>query len=251
MSLSIDLSLLVTLFSIIVLVLTGLVYWGKPNFLIFIQKGIISEMAASNRDLMDKAERYSHGTKLSGPKIRIKRMLSKFSREYAVPNSVLVISGMASVAWLFCFFLVTASYIYSGIKSPTIVNAILLVAQTNIAAMLQMAWFGRNNSVERPVLFLISSLLWWMLFTFAAILMAVSGAFFHVITIDQLQYAFYSFSLIPLIPILWGVCLTMSFLTKESRKYKELETAGLLTRENRCQGGQKSNLYRIGDDKNV
>ncbi len=35
------------------------------------------------------------------------------------------------------------------------------------------------------------------------------------------------------------------------RAIKELETAGLLTRENRCQGGQKSNLYRIGDDKNV
>lgn len=172
---------------------------------------------------MDKAERYCHGTKLSGPKIRIKRMLSKFSREYAVPSSVLVVSGMASVAWLFCFFLVTASYIYSGIKSSAIIDAILLTAQTNFLVMLQMAWFGRNNSVERPVFFLISSFLWWILFTVVAIFMAVSGVFFHLITIDQLHYAFYSFSLIPLIPILWSVCLMMLFLSKEERKYKELE----------------------------
>lgn len=37
------------------------------------------------------------------------------------------------------------------------------------------------------------------------------------------------------------------------RAIKELETAGLLTRENRRRkyGGQCSNLYRTGDDKHV
>ena len=37
------------------------------------------------------------------------------------------------------------------------------------------------------------------------------------------------------------------------RAIKELETDGLLTRENRHQkhGGQCSNLYRMGDDKHV
>ena len=37
------------------------------------------------------------------------------------------------------------------------------------------------------------------------------------------------------------------------RVIKELEIAGLLTRENRHQkhGGQCSNLYRMGDDKHV
>ena len=37
------------------------------------------------------------------------------------------------------------------------------------------------------------------------------------------------------------------------RVIKELETDGLLTRENRHQkhGGQCSNLYRMGDDKHV
>ena len=37
------------------------------------------------------------------------------------------------------------------------------------------------------------------------------------------------------------------------RALKELETAGMLTRENRRRkhGGQTSNLYRTGDDKHV
>ena len=128
MSFSLDLSLLATLFGFVMVILTGLVYWGKVNFLIFAQKQIIIELASTNKELLVKAERYSHGTRLSGPKIRISRLMSSFSRQYVVPSSVMVVSGLAAVAWLFCLFLMVASYIYTGVQHISIINIILLVA---------------------------------------------------------------------------------------------------------------------------
>ena len=127
MSFSLDLSLLATLFGFVMVILTGLVYWGKVNFLIFAQKQIIIELASTNKELLVKAERYSHGTRLSGPKIRISRLMSSFSRQYVVPSSVMVVSGLAAVAWLFCLFLMVASYIYTGVQHISIINIILLI----------------------------------------------------------------------------------------------------------------------------
>ena len=53
---------------------------------------------------------------------------------------------------------------------------------------LLMGWFGRNNSVEKPMLFLMSSLVWWAVFTAAGILMGVFGLFFHVIPLGVLFF---------------------------------------------------------------
>lgn len=240
MTLTIDLSLLATLFGIVVVLLTGLVYWGKPNFLVFLQKGITSEMAKGHCELLDKAEKYSHGTRLSGPKIRIKRMLSRFPHEYSVPNSVLVVSGLAAVAWLFCLFLIVSSFIYSGIQESSIIDILLLGAQTNLVAMLLMSWFGRNNNVEQPVLFLISSFVWWFLATIVATIMGLSGLFFHVIAPEQLHIAFYSFAMIPFIPIVWSVCVTAAYYRRERSKYTDLQKAVTAFERFRLEESQKS-----------
>lgn len=239
MSFSLDLSLLATLFGFVMVILTGLVYWGKVNFLIFAQKQIIIELASTNKELLVKAERYSHGTRLSGPKIRISRLMSSFSRQYVVPSSVMVVSGLAAVAWLFCLFLMVASYIYTGVQHISIINIILLVTQTNVGAMLLMGWFGRNNSVEKPMLFLMSSLVWWAVFTAAGILMGVFGLFFHVIPLDQIHYAFYSFSLMPIFPILWAVCVALAYLWSERKKYKNLRKAVFAFEEFRKEKSQR------------
>lgn len=240
MTLTVDLSLLATLFGIVVVLLTGLIYWGKPNFLIFLQKGIISEMAKGHRGLLDKAEKYSHGTRLSGPKIRIKRMLSRFAHEYSVPNSVLVVSGLASVAWLFSLFLVVLSFLYFGIQESSIIDTLLLGAQTNLAVMLLMGWFGRNNSVEQPVLFLISSFAWWFFATMVATIMGLSGLSFHVIAPEQLHIAFYSFAMIPFIPIAWSVCVTAAYYRREHNKYNDLKKAVTAFEKFRLEESQKS-----------
>lgn len=216
---TLDFSTLLTLFGIIIVILTGLVYWGKPNFLVFIQERVICEMAKNNEELIDKAKKYSHGTRLSGPKIRIKRMLSHFQQEYAVPNSVMVVSGLAAVAWLFCLFLVVSGYVYTGIHEILIVDIILLTAQFNLVVMLFMGWFGRNNRVEKPVLFLISLLIWWLIALFLACVLGLSGISFQIIPFSHLNCTFYSLSLIPLIPILWAVCVVLLFSRKEKCKY--------------------------------
>ena len=225
MQFAIDLSLLATLFGIVMVVLTGLVYWGRQNFLIYVQKQLISEMAASHKDLLKKAEHYSHGTRLSGPKIRIKRKLGVFSNEYTVPRSVIAVSALAAVAWLFCLFLMVASFIYTGIQSFTILNIILLVAQTNLAVMALMLWLGKNNNIEKPILFLMALLIWWAISLAVSFVMGACGLFFHVIPTHQMHYAYYSFSMIPFIPILWAVCVAFAYYKREKRKYKELSEA--------------------------
>lgn len=242
MILTVDLSLLVTLFGIVVVLLTGLIYRGKPdyNFLIFLQKGITNEMAKGHLELLGKAEKYSHGTRLSGPKIRIKRLLSRFAHEYSVPNSVLVVSGLAAVAWLFCLFLIVLSFLYSGIQEPSIIDILLLGAQTNLAAMLLMGWFGRNNSVEQPVLFLISSFVWWLFATMVATIMGLSGLFFHLIAPEQLHIAFYSFAMIPFIPIAWFVCVTVAYCKREHSKYTDLQKAVTAFEKFRLEESKKS-----------
>lgn len=224
-SFSLDLSLLATLFGIIMVVLTGLVYWGKPNFLIYVQKQVISEMAASNKELLEMAERYSHGTRLSGPKIRIKRKLGSFSCDYVVPNSVMEVSALAAVAWLFCFFLVVASFIYTGIQSLKLLNIILLTAQTNMVVMAIMAWFGKNNNVEKPILFLMSLFVWWVAFTVVGCLMGLGGLSLQIIPTEHLHYAYYSFWLIPFIPIMVTVYTVFAYRCKEKQKYSELGDA--------------------------
>lgn len=222
MSFSVDLSLLATLIGIVMLMLTGLVYWGKPNFLIYVQKQVSNEMAASNKELLEKAERYSHGVRLSGPKIRIKRKLSCFSSDYIVPRSVMEVSALAAVAWLFCLFLIVASFIYTGIQSLTLLNIILLSAQTNMIVMAAMFWLGKNINIERPMIFLMSLFKWWAIFTIAGILMGVSGLYCHVIPKEYMRHAYYLFSLIPFIPILWAVCVTLVYRNREKKKYSEL-----------------------------
>lgn len=225
MELAVDISLLATLFGIVIVLLTALIYWGKPNLLTFLQEGITSEMAKGHRELLDKAEKYSHGKHLSGPKIRIKRLLSRFSQDNSVPNSVLVVSGLAVVAWLFSLFLIVLSFLYSGTQAPSIINVLLLAAQTNLLVMFITSWFGYNNSVERPILFLISSFIWWLLATLVATFLGVAGLFFHVIASEQLHIAFYSFAMIPFIPIAALVYVTAAYCIEEHRKYSDLQKA--------------------------
>ena len=240
MPFSLDLSLLATLFGFVMVILTGLVYWGKVNFLIFAQKQIISELALTNKELLVRAERYSHGTRLSGPKIRISRLMSSFSRQYVVPSSVMAVSGLAAVAWLFCLFLMVASFIYTGIQHISIVIIILLVTQTNVGAMFLMGWFGRNNNVEKPILFLISLFVWWAFFTAVGILIGIFDLFFHVIPLNQMHYAFYSFSLMPFIPILWAVCVALAYLWSEQKKYRNLKRAVLAFEKFRKEENQRT-----------
>lgn len=239
MPFSLDFSLLATLFGCVMVILTGLVYWGKANFLIIAQKRILIELATTNKELLVKAGRYIHGNRLSGPKIRISRLMSSFSRQYVVPRSVMVVSGLAAVAWLFCLFLMVASYVYTGVQHISIVNIILLVTQTNVGAMLLMGWFGRNNSVEKPMLFLMSLLVWWAFFTVVGILMGVFGLFFHVIPLDQIHYAFYSFSLMPIVPIIWAVCVALAYLWSEKNKYTNLRKAVIAFEEFRKEKSQR------------
>lgn len=225
MSFTIDLSSLATFFGIIEIVLTGLVYWGKQNFLIYLEMRVTSEMAAMNKELLDKAKRYSHGTRLSGPKTRIRRKLSNFPPEYVVSNTVLEVSALATVAWLFCFFLIVTSFIYTGIQSITLLNTILLTAQTNMVVMMVMSWYKKNNSIEKPMLFLMTIFFWWSVFTIAGVIMAICGLFFPFIPLEYIHYAYFSFSLIPFIPIFWAVCMAFAFYNREKGKYSELRDA--------------------------
>lgn len=236
---SIDLSSLATFFGIVVAVLTGLVYWGKPNFLVYLEMRVTSELETSNRELLDKAERYSHGIRLSGPKTRIRRRLSSFSHDYVVPNHVIEVSALATVAWLFCFFLIGASFIYTGIQSITLLNIILLTAQTNMAVMLFMTWYNRNNSIEEPMLFLMTIFFWWGVFTLAGVINGVCGLYIPIIPIEYLHYAYYSFSLIPFIPIFWAVCVAFAFRNREKQKYEELREAVLAFEKFRKEESQR------------
>lgn len=240
MNLIVDISLLATLFSIIIVILTGLIYWGAPNFPIFLQKGITSEMAKGHRELLDKAHKYSHGTHLSGPKIRIKRLLGRFPQEYSVPNSVLVVSGFAVVAWLFCLLLMALSFLYSGTKALSIINILLLSAQTNLGVMFIVGWFGHNNNVERPVLFLISSFLWWFIATLVATILGLTDLFFHVIALDQLHFVFYSFAMIPFIPIIIMLCVIAEYYREERNKYANLKKAVIAFEKFRVEESQRS-----------
>lgn len=239
MQITLDISTLITLYGIIFVMLTGLVYWGKPNFLVFIQKGIIHEMETKNEELIEKAKKYSHGTRLSGPKIRIRRTLSHFQQEYTIPNSVMVVSGLAAVAWLFCLFFMVTGYVYTGIQKSVIVDIILLTAQFNLGVMIVMGWFGGNNHVEKPVLFLISLLIWWLVASVVAFAMGVFGFYFHVISSPYLHCTFYSLSLIPLIPILWAVAVVLLFHQKEKSKYKSLKNAVMAFEQFRMEESKK------------
>lgn len=218
-----DISTLITLYAALIAILTGLIYIGKPNLLIIIQKELIHELSEDYKQWMEKAERYSHGTRLSGPKIRIRRALGRFSQDFSIPHSVLIVSGLAFVAWLFCLFMLVAGYVYSGMKNYTTINVILLVAQFNLIAMGVTSWFGQNNYVTRPVLYLSSTMFWWIVFTTLGMLMGISGFFFQVISYSFLPYVFYTITLIPLIPIAAFIWSAYGVYRDEKQKFDHLK----------------------------
>lgn len=76
--------------------------------------------------------------------------------------------------------------------------------------------------------------------------MGLSGMFFHVIAPEQLHIAFYSFAMIPFIPIAWFVCVIAVYCQREHRKYTDLQKAVTAFEKFRMEESQKSKRSRRG-----
>lgn len=73
-----------------------------------------------------------------------------------------------------------------------------------------------------------------------ATIMGLSGLSFHVIAPEKLHIVFYSFAMIPFIPIACMVCVTVAYYKKEHGKYTDLQKAVTTFEKFRLEESQKS-----------
>lgn len=239
MTMPFDISLFVTVLGLIVVALSGLLYWSKDNLITLCHKGLINEMSKIYADTLAKAERYCHGANVTGRKLKIKRSLGKVRREYLVPKGILIISGLSAVGWLLCFSLAIVGFIMSGTGNQKMVNIALLIAQYCLLIMVVLAWFCRKTRVELPILFLLLCGLLWGIATFWAVVAGLLGWFLPIIPMEWISRIFILILGIPLIPVVIAVCNIVIYLFKEFSMYKTLKSAVSDFEKHRNDGNKK------------
>lgn len=220
-----DVSLFVTVLSFIFATLTGLIYIGRENLLIMSQKGILHEFSLIYNDTLAKAERYSHGANVTGRKLRIKRCLGRAKSEYAIPKSVMTVSGLSAIGWILCFALAIAGFVISSTKSSIITNIALLTPQCNIITMGVIAWFCSKTRIDVPILFLLLCGLLWIISAAFVVGLTLAGWYFHVISEEYMPIAFIVILAVPLIPIFVGIVDFICYLCETFKKFKMLKAA--------------------------
>ena len=221
MEFSFDIPLFITLLGIMMVIIPGLIFYGKSNFLTRRQEGIVQDIKEQHGALLIKAKRYTSGKRVKGLKLKLQRHLEPCLEDYRPPKSVLTISGISVVCWLFCLFLIVSGFIYSGTKSSAALNAILLTSQMVLVAMLILAWFRANNDVVKPHLFLIQSFRWWLIATVVGVGMALTHCFIPVLSQKMTTVIFYLYVCIPLIPAIFAVISTYNLYRNEKKKFAD------------------------------
>lgn len=235
-----DISLVFSFVGILFTILASISLLREKNIVLWLVREIDSDLSKLYGPLLDKSRKYTHEKKLTGRKLKIHRLLGNFPEEKDVPWFVAAVAGMAVVALMYCLFFLLISYIYSGINNNVLIDWILIVGQISLIVQFLVCWFGKKFNVMYLTLYLIATVLLWLIGLAIGAIMSFTGLYFHIIPDAYMKWFYLSTLTIPFIPIIFATIELSIYFSDERKKYKKLNAAVLDFEEFKKSGVNKT-----------
>lgn len=177
----------------------------KDNRIENIQKSLIDEIKNSNNKDISNAQRIINTKKISArEKNFIKRRYNSCAANYCASDWIRSISGISTIAMVFCVFLLIEVFIYSTKKTGLVIDVFLVSSQLVLFDIALLVWLvhNANMNTDNSNSFILLSLWHGLITIFLGVLMAIIHFCFYILPTKIAAILFYIFLCIPLIPTL-------------------------------------------------
>ena len=194
----------------------------KDNRIENIQKSLIEEIKNSNNKYFSNAQRIINTKKISArEKNYIRRRYNSCAANYCASDWIRSISGISTIAMVFCVFLLIEVFIYSTKKTGLLIDVFLLSSQSVLCDIAILVWLvhNANMNTEKANSFILLSFWHGIIAIFLGVLLAIFHCCFYILPTKIATILLYIFLCIPLIPTLIAIYSTTKLYCSKQKSF--------------------------------